>query len=138
MKKLILIASALMIMCTVAGQTLTKGSIVAVRVQTVTLQPGITMDQYIEFLTTKYVPGFEKNYPGIKLFVIKGIRGEKKDQIGILWFFESVEVRDKYWPNEIGSTDLAKEASSNMREINAEAGKYRASITTVFTDWMIQ
>jgi hypothetical protein len=123
-----------------SGQTLTKGSVIALSTYTFTLNADKTMNQMLDFYINKYIPEFEKNYPGVKEYVLWGDRGEKKNQIAIVDVFESVAVRDKYYPTD-GSegSDVAKAAGEKMKAINDEMGKFFMSGgTRVYTDWIVK
>jgi len=99
------------------------------------------MKQFIDFYVNKYIPEFEKNYPGVKEFLLSGDRGEKKNQIGVIDYFESVAVRDKYYPIENDTTMSAavKVAGEKMKAINEDAGKFfLPGSTRVYTDWLIK
>jgi hypothetical protein len=65
-------------MTQLSAQTLKKGAVIAIRNYTFTLQPDVTMNQCLDFWTNKYIPACEKNYPGTRLFLLSGDRGEKK------------------------------------------------------------
>lgn len=122
------------------AQTLKKGAVVAVSTYTITLNPDVTMNQFLDFYINKYIPEMEKNYPGIKEFVLSGDRGENKNQIGIITYFESVAVRDKYYPVENGTTssDAVKVAEEKMKPLNDEASKLVVDAKRVYTDWIIK
>ena len=138
MKKLIIAAAFILFAGVAFGQTLKKGSVIAVRVQTVTLQPDVTMNQYVDFLTNKYYPEMEKNFPGLKRFCMIGDRGEYVNRIASIYYFESAEVRAKYWPNPDDSTPAAEAALAKMEELDKEYDKLVISITSEYTDWIIQ
>jgi len=120
------------------AQTLKKGAVLAVRSYTMTLQPDVTMNQFLDFYVNKFIPVFEKNYPGTKMFVLSGDRGEKKYQIGELLYFESSAIRDKYWPAEDKLSDEAVAANKKMEAIYDEFGKFWLESTQVSTDWVIK
>jgi hypothetical protein len=138
MKKLFVIAVIVLLTGTVYSQILKKDVVIAVSTYTITLQPGVTMEQYVDFLMKKYIPEYEKNFPGSKMYVLHGDRGEKKDQIGFMWSFESVKVRDKYYPTESDFSDAAQLAWGKMDAISTEEGKYAVNSSRVFTDWVIK
>jgi hypothetical protein len=95
------------------------------------------MNQYVDFLINKYVPEYGKNFPGSKMIVVRGDRGEKKNQYATMYYYESLKVRDKYYPNE---TDLSNEAIAaweKMKSISEEESKYILESTRVYTDWVI-
>lgn len=123
-----------------SAQTLQKGDVVAIRVYTLTLKPDVTMNQVLDFWINKYNPEFEKCYPGLKIFVLSGDRGEKKNQFGELWYFESLKVRDKYFPIEGDTTSTAfdKAAAKKLKPLNDEWGKFLLTGPSVYTDWVIK
>ena len=138
MKKIIVITTFILLAGAAFGQTLQKGGILAVRSYTVILQPDVTMNQFLDFCINKYNPAFEKNYPGVKIFMLMGDRGEKKNQIGEILYFESVKLRDKYWPVEDTSSDFEKAAAEKMKPIDEEFRKLVVDITNDYTDWVIK
>jgi len=138
MKKILIITALILIAGVAFGQTIKKGSIIAIRIMTVNLQPDVTMDQYRDFLVNKYFPEFEKNFPGIKRFCMVADRGEHMNRIASLYYFESEDVRDKYWPKEDVATTMAEEGMAKMEEINKELDTYRKNVAVNYTDWVIQ
>jgi len=123
----------------ISGQTLKKDAVVAVSSYTLVLNPDVTMNQFLDFYINKYIPEFEKNFPGIKAYLLSGDRGEKKNHFGEIWLFESVAVRDKYFPTEDSEgSDLAVAAWDKMNAISTELGKYVVSWDRIFTDWIIK
>jgi len=139
MKKLVFITILFLLTIAVSGQTLKKGALVVVDSYELTLKPDVTLNQFIDFYLNKYIPEFEKNYPGTKVYLLYGDRGEHKNQIGVAMICESVEIRDKYWPKEDGeSSELAKAAEAKMAPINEEAGKYMLDAKRKYTDWIVK
>jgi len=137
MKKLIIAAAFILFTGVAFGQTLNKGSLLGVHNVTVTLNSGITMDQYIEFTTDKMIPAVEKNFAGVKFFVMKGVRGENENGIAFLWFFKTVKDRDIYFTAEGGLTEKGMAAQVNLQPLIEEGSKL-GSYTTTHTDWIIQ
>lgn len=124
-----------------SAQTFKKGSVVAVGVFEMTLNPDVSMNQFLDFFSNKYVPEFEKNWPGAKQYLMIGDRGENKNKLGSILIFESVAVRDKYYPVEDEETisDAVKAANEKMKVMDAEMSKYVISGTrTNYTDWIIR
>jgi hypothetical protein len=124
-----------------SAQTLKKGAVIAINTYTFTLKPEVTINQFMDFFVNKYIPEFEKNYPGVKEFLLYGNRGEKKNQIGVLEYFESIAVRDKYYPveNDTTMSVVVKAAEEKMKAINEEEGKFFVGDgTRVYTDWVIK
>ena len=87
-----------------AAPAFKKGNVVGLHVAQVKLQPGVTMDQFSQHYRETVIPEFEKTYPDVKLYVIRGVRGEQKNSIGLIYFFESDEVRNKYFNQDATPT----------------------------------
>ena len=134
----LLIISALILFAGVAfGQTLNEGSVLGVHQVTFTLNPDVTFDQYLEFMKDKMIPAAEKHFAGLKLFVMKGDRGENENGIGYLWHFKTVEDRDIYFTAEGGLTEKGMAAQVKLQPLVEEGAKL-GTYTTTHTDWIIQ
>lgn len=123
------------------AQTLKKGAVVCTNTYTYTLNPDVTMNQFLDFYVNKYIPEFEKNFPGVKTYLLWGDRGEKKNQIGLLDVYESIAVRDKYYPleNDTTTSAAAKAATEKMKAINMEMSKFfLPGSSRVYTDWLVK
>jgi len=107
MKKIVFITAFILLSFLAFGQILQKGTLIGTHVMTVTLQPGVTLDQFIDFYTNKLIPEVEKNYTGWKLYLVKSIRGEIQNGLGLIYVIISEKNREKYYnadgsPNELG------------------------------------
>ena len=137
MKKLILTAALILVVVTTFGQTLQKGNLIGFHVGTVILDPDVTMNQYKDFILNKMIPEFEKNFPGMKLYLAKGIRGENENGFGMLYFADSVEDRDKYWNEDGTLNELGNSAYEKLQPMIEEGSKL-GTFTSSYTDWVIQ
>ena len=137
MKKLILTAAFIFLLVGVTfGQSLQKGNLIGTHVLTVDLKPDVTMEQFQEFFISKVIPEFEKHYPGWKIYLVKGIRGENENRIGTIAVIKSEEHRDKYY-NEDGSlTKLGTATREKMNPVWEELEKL-GTYTRIITDWLI-
>ena len=137
MKKLIIAAVFILLTGTAFSQTLQKGSLIGIHDFTVTLDPDVTMNQYMDFLINTYIPEYEKSFQGAKLFVLKGIRGEHENGYALIFYFESVKDRDRYFKDEGGLNEVGQSAMEKCRPTLDELKKLGA-YSTVYTDWLIQ
>ena len=140
MKRLVILIAIFLFAGLAFGQTLKKGAVVIIDVNEFWLKPDVTMDQFLDFYMNKYIPEFEKNFPGLKVFIMYGDRGEHKYMIGGITYCESVEIRDKYWPPPTGeSSELAKAAEAKLAPFAQEFSKYiLGSSDRKYTDWIIK
>ena len=118
------------------GQTLQKGNLVGVHVITIELNKGITMSKFQEFHVNKLIPEYEKNYPGWKLFLAQGLRGENYNKYGWIIIVESEEIRDKYYNDDGSVTEFGQEAAEKMKPILEEAEQF-GKLKRTYTDWII-
>jgi len=137
MKKLILTTAFIFLLVGVTfGQSLQKGNIIGTHVLTVDLKPDVTMEQFQEFYISKFIPEMEKLFPGWKGYLVKGIRGENENSIGLIWVIKSEEYRDKYF-NEDGSlNELGTITLEKMNPVLEELEKLGTD-TSTYTDWLI-
>jgi hypothetical protein len=137
MKNLFIIAILGLAVCTANGQSLKKGNLVGTHVITFDLKPGYTVDQAVDFFINKYIPAAEKNFPGMKVYLVKGIRGENENKIGQIAVFENEAVRDKYYKKDGSLSDIGNEALKKIQPVLDEFTPM-GTFTTVYTDWIIQ
>jgi len=97
MKKLIIAAAFILFAGTAFSQTLQKGAHLGVQDLTITLDPDVTMNQYLDFIMNTVIPEVEKAFPGMKTFLLRGgleigDSAEGKEKYSIIYYFESEEV----------------------------------------------
>jgi hypothetical protein len=120
------------------GQNLQKGALLGLHTSTIVLNPDVTMNQYLSFLQDKYIPEFEKDLPGLKIYILKGKRGECTDCISMLMFFQTEALRDKYFKPEGEVNETGKAALDKLKRLFEEDSKMARSSKDVYTDWIIQ
>ena len=136
MKKIFLFAAMILITGIAFGQTLQKGNLVGTHVMTVTLQPGVTMEKFIEFYSSKVIPAYGQYFSGCKVYLVKSLRGENKDSFGTFFIFNTAKDRDKYYKPDGSNTDLANTAYAKFKPVYDELAKL-GTMTTVYNDWLV-
>ena len=104
---------------------------------TITLMPGVTMEKYTDYFMTKVIPEMEKNMTNWKVYLLKGIRGDQNNSLGMLFVVKSVKDRDKYYNADGSDNDLMKSVNAKLKPVMEELGKLGTS-TSKYTDWVIQ
>ncbi len=135
MRNFAVVAALLLATGIVNGQTIEKGVILVMSKYEVTLQPDATIEQYTDWLVEKYNPAAEQAYPGVKVFSLIG-EGELMDQISTLTFFESQELKEKYFPSD-GSMPNREEALEILRPVNELTKEFLQDIKHVSTTWVV-
>lgn len=117
---------ALILMAGIAhGQNLQKGNIVGIHVMSITLQPGVTIEKYIDLYKSKFVPEFEKAFSGSKAYAVKSLRGENKDSYGFFVIFKTVADRDKYFKADGSYTETGQAAYDKTKPVMDELNKLK-------------
>jgi len=119
------------------SQSLKKGNLVGIHTMKVNLNPDVTMNQYKEFILTKMIPALDKGSPGMKTYLLQGIRGENENSLGFVFMFNSEADRNKYWNEDGTPTELQIAANEKMQAINEEGAKL-GTWTSVYTDWVVE
>lgn len=135
MRKLLVVAALFLFSGIAFAQELHKGGMLAVHEATLTLNPDVTMNQFLDFLTNQWYPEMNKHVDGVTFFLLKGDRGENEGSLAWGVYCESEEVRNKYWPEDGDNGEWSK-VMQEMQPLIEKMNKLGSS-TTVFTDWKI-
>lgn len=136
MKKLVFITAMILLSVFAFGQGLQKGNLIGTHVMTVTLQPGVTMEQFIAFYNSKVIPEINNFDPDWKVYLVKSIRGDIKNSFGTIHVIKSEKVRDKYYNADGSSNELGNSWNEKLKPVVDELKKLGTS-TTTYTDWVI-
>lgn len=101
----------------------------------VTLRPGVSMDQYVDFLKTKVVPEYDKNFPGSKMTIGCPDSWREKNQYCFLYSFDSVKEFNKYITIGTEMSDEVKAATARMESVRQEGSKYILDRRRVEVEW---
>ncbi len=119
------------------GPELQSGNLLGIHTIHYELAPGVTRDEYLDFIRDASIPAWEKHFSGFRTYLLHGRTGECVDCIGFLFFFESVEVRDRYWRADGSYNELGEAAFEKMQPVIEEMSKL-GEWSTSYTDWLIQ
>jgi hypothetical protein len=137
MKRLILTTAFVLLAGITFGQTLEKGNSLGLHVYTITLDPDVTLNQWLDFYSNKLIPEFEKNFEGLKINLLKGDRGRYENKVGILTHFKSEKDRDRYWPEFGEQTDEGKAGMEKVQPVLDELAKL-GTMTDEYSGFVIQ
>lgn len=137
MRKLLIVTALLLFAGIASGQTLQKGNTIAIHEYTITLDPDITMNQFMDFFINRYLTEANKLLEGVKLFALTGDRGEHENGYALMVWCESQDARDKYWPEAGGVSDEFTAIGEQLQPLVDELGTM-GTTTSVYTEWLIQ
>jgi hypothetical protein len=119
------------------GQELRKGNLVGVHHISVRLEPGVTMQQFVDFYNKRVVPAYEEAYPGWRAYPAKRVRGETADGMGLIIVIPSERERDMYYNADGSNSELGKAAQAKVQPILDEMGKLGTVTADPYVDWVI-
>ena len=138
MKKLIFISALILLTGITIGQVLPKGALIGTQQMTITLKPGVTMEQYIQFFSGRYLPESNKLDPDWQIYLVKGIRGNIfANSFGLIHVIKSEQTRAKYFNADGSVTELRKSNIEKLKPITSELNKLGTYVYT-WTDWVVQ
>lgn len=136
MKKLMFIAAFLILTAASYAQALQKGNLIGFHNYNVTLDPNVTMNQYLDFFVNKVIPEFDKNFTGGKMLIAKGLRGEYENGYGVIYFMPSESIRDKFFKADGSFTEAGQAAYDKMKTVLDQLDKL-GKATSKYTDWLV-
>jgi hypothetical protein len=119
------------------AQQLEKGNLLGLHVLEVTLEPGVTMDEYMAMVKEEIIPAVEKHWKGMQMKLVKGIRGEQANRFGFLYLFESDEVRNRFFNADGTYSEAGNAALEKFQPVSDKLDKL-GSYTRVYTDWIVE
>ena len=117
-------------------QKLEQGILFGLHSYEITLKGDVTPEQFEKFYTEEYIPAFEKAMPGVKLFLLKGDRGEYAGKYGILIYFKSLEERNNWIPEPANMSEMGKKAVEKLQPLIDEFNEM-VTHESKYTDWAV-
>lgn len=138
MKRLVYVATLLLLTGMTFGQVLPKGTLIGTHIMKINLNPGVSMEEFIQCLTGKYLPEMNKLDPDWQVYLVKGVRGTvNADAYGMIHVIKSEQVRSKYINPDGSRTELQKSESGKLKPVTDELSKF-GTYTYEYTDWIVK
>jgi len=138
MKKLVAFIVIILLVGASSEQTLNEGAVISINYITFVLKPDVPLNEFVDFIIKKHIPEFEKNFPGVKEYLLWGDKGVNKYQLAIMEVYESIAMRDKYWKYVDVPTDEGKSAKEKMEPLFYETFNYLEDFNVETTHWIIK
>ena len=139
--RLVVIAVLLLVSSVCYAQGLERGNLVGVHVVTVNLNPNATMDEFTKFYVEHVLPEYEKNWPGLKGYLLKSFFSDSKNKFAIVWLFKTVEDRNRNFNPDGSANELEKAALEKVKPMEEKLKKMYGNYTVQYThedDWVVQ
>ena len=138
MKKLILITLLPLVASSVYCQELNEDTLIrVVNMTDISLNSGVTMDEFIAFYQNEVIPVYEESLPEVQFYLIKAIRGKDEGNLGVLWIAESNKVWEKYHNPDFSYTKAGLEARQNLQPVLDQLNEL-GTLEMEDTYWVIQ
>jgi hypothetical protein len=120
------------------GQELQRGNLFGVHVITVTLKPHVTLDEFKTFFVSKVIPEYERQWIGLRGYLVKSVRGEYKNRFAIVWLFKTEAARNRYFTADDKPNEYEKAALEKVKPIEEELKAYGTNTIKYMDDWVVQ
>ena len=131
------LATLIMSAGTASGQTLKQDALISIHTLSISLEEGVTMDQYLDFLVGEFLPAYKKNF-SCDAYLVKGLNREIEGKIGVLVHFNSKKEWNKYFNDDGSSTETGKAAIDEIRPVLDEMKKLGSYRSENVVDWVVQ
>ena len=139
-KGLLGVAAALLLSSGCFAQGLERGNLLGVHVMTVTLKPGATLEQFENFYVHEVIPEYEKNWPGLKGYLLKSFFDDSKNKFAIVWLFKTVADRNRNFNADGTANELERAALEKVKPVEEKIKQY-GTYTVDYKhedDWVVQ
>jgi hypothetical protein len=119
MRKMKILVTAVLILTGITGysQKLESGNVLSVHNVEITLDNGMTIAQVEKFIEDEYIPAIEKNFPDVKMMMMKGERGALAEKYSYLVIFKSIDERNRWFPESGKMSEETKQVLKNMQDL---------------------
>lgn len=104
-------------------------------IHVVELKPGVTPEFFERFVIEQFLPALPLDRtPGVKARLLRADRGERVNKYLWMFEFDSVEVRDRYFPEP---QRISQELADLIAPLHAVAQGWDAASTRTKTDYVV-
>ncbi len=123
------------------AQGLEPGNLLSVHVVTVSLRPNVTLDDFRNAFVRDVLPEYEKNWPGLKAYLLKPFFGDSKNQLAIVWLFKTEADRNRNFDANDRANELEKAALKKVKPFEDRLKQQYGTYTVEYShedDWVVQ
>jgi len=134
------VAVALLLSSSCFAQGLEHGNLLGVHVMAVSLKPGAGLEEFESFYVREVIPEYEKNWPGLKGYLLKSFFDDSKSKFAIVWLFKTVADRNRNFNPDGTANELERAALEKVKPVEEKLKKY-GTYTVEYKhedDWVVQ
>lgn len=104
-------------------------------VHVVELKPGTTPEFFERFVLEQFLPALPLDRtPGVRAYLLKADRGARANQFLWMFEFDSVEIRDRYFPEVLA---ISNELKALIEPLHDVAQIWERASTRTKTDYVV-
>ena len=122
------------------AQGLERGNLVSIHVVTAKLEPNVTLDDFARAYVRDVLPEYEKNWPGLKGYVMRSFFHDSKNQLAIVWLFNTVEDRNRNFDAQDRANELERAALAKVKSFEDRFKQQYGDYAIAYTredDWVV-
>lgn len=102
---------------------------------TIHLHSTVQAEDFEKFVIEEYLPALPlSETPGMRIHLLKGDRGERVDKYMLMFEFDSLEMRNRYFPQP---GQLSEELKSFVEPLRPLAMRWHAYSLRIKTDYVV-
>lgn len=131
--------AALVMIVPAPAQSSRAGSGEVIAIRELKLKAGVDVEQFEQFVTGTYNPGWEGAVPGMKGYIAKGDRGVQKGNYALFLVFDTEKTRNAIFPEAGGGvSDRFAPFVERPLALNEELDKYiETGALSAYTDYVV-
>lgn len=137
MKKLFVVSVILFIANMAIGQSFPKEGLVSVHTLILTPKAGVNMSDLVNFIEQKSIPAWEKEFE-CKIHLLKGLNRDNENKDGMVYYYKSKKVFNKYWNDDGSPTELGKAGMKKLGSITKEMNLLGTIERKDVRDWILE
>jgi hypothetical protein len=135
---MLLVTVGLLMLDSAHSQSSRAGTGEVIAIREIKLKAGVDSVKFERFVIDKYNPAMEGAVPGVKLFITKGYRGQKKGSYAHFFIFDSQKTLHAIVPEEGKMADWFVPFWEKDEPIRKELDEYlEADWMAVYTDYVV-
>jgi hypothetical protein len=123
------------------AEGLEPGNLMGLHMVSVTLKPNISLDEFEKAFVRDVLPEYEKNWPGLKAYLLKPFFHDSKNQFAIVWLFKTVGDRNRNFDANDRANELERAALAKVRPVEDRFKQKYGTYSVTYThddDWVVQ